>query len=111
LIRLLVPALAAVAVIGSPYLYGQMTAESRITPALQHELGDGSYAYSVLVDMNFQPEAFHIQQLQAIGTVAGVTGHRVRVLQLTADQVREIASFYWVSRVEPLDTAPSAPAP
>ena len=35
--------------------------------------------------------------------MAGVQGHTVRVLQLSADQVREIAGFYWVERVDALD--------
>ena len=34
--------------------------------------------------------------------MAGVQGHTVRVLQLSADQVREIAGFYWVERVDAL---------
>ena len=35
--------------------------------------------------------------------MAGVQGRTVRVLQLSADQVREIAGFYWVERVDALD--------
>ncbi len=103
LLRLAVPALLALAALQAAPLYGEFTADSRLTPALKEKLQDGSYAYSVVVDFDFQPEVFHIQRLQRIGTVAGVEGHRIRVLQLTADQVWTIASFYWVKRVETLD--------
>jgi hypothetical protein len=102
LVRLAAPAVIAVAALGASPAYGQLTASQRMTPALQRELGDGSLAYSVSVEMPFQPEYYHVHRLQEIGTVAGVQGHSVRVLQLSADQVREIASFYWVQRVDVL---------
>jgi len=102
LVRLAVPAVIAVVVLGAAPAYGQLTATQRISPALERELGDGSPVYSVSVELPFQPEYYHIHRLQEIGTVAGVQGHGVRVLQLSADQVREIASFYWVERVDVL---------
>ena len=104
LARLAVPAAIAVAVLGAPPAYGQLTATQRISPALERELGDGSPLYSVSVELPFQAEYYHIHRLQEIGTVAGVQGRRVRVLQLSQDQVREVASFYWVERVDVLDT-------
>ena len=105
LARLVAPALIAIAVLGAPAAYGQLTASQRISPALARELNDGSPLYAVSVVLPFQPEYYHVHRLQDIGTVAGVQGHRVRVLQLTADQVREIASFYWVERVDVLNTS------
>jgi len=60
------------------------------------------YKRQVQVDLDFTPEYFHIRKLQAIGTVAGIQGNSVRVLQLTPDEVHEIARFYWVKRLEPL---------
>jgi hypothetical protein len=103
LLRLAVPALLAVAALEAAPLYGEFTADSRLTPSLKEQLKDGSYAYAVAVDFDFEPEIFHIQRLQKLGTVAGREGHRIRVLQLTADQVWTIASLYWVKRVETLD--------
>lgn len=93
---------AAVAfVLAAPAVYGRIVADSKIDPGLQQQLNDGSYAYSVQVDLDFPPEYFHIRKLQAIGTVAGIQGNSVRVLQLTPDEVHEIAQFYWVQRLEP----------
>ena len=103
LVRLAAPAAIAVLVLCAPPAYGQVTAAQRISPALERELGDGSPVYAVSVELPFQPEYYHIHRLQEIGTVAGVQGQRVRVLQVSADQVREIASFYWVERVDALD--------
>jgi hypothetical protein len=104
LVRLALPALVAVLVLAALPAYGQLTAGQRISPTLARELNDGSPVYAVSVELPFQPEYYHIHRLQQIGTVAGVQGHRVRVLQLSADQVREIAGFYWVERVDALDS-------
>jgi hypothetical protein len=100
LVRLAAPAAIALVLLGATPAYGQLTEGQRISPALERELGDGSPVYAVSVELPFQPEYYHIHKLQEIGTVAGVQGRRVRVLQLSADQVRDIASFYWVERVD-----------
>jgi hypothetical protein len=106
LVRLLLPAAAAALALGASSLYGALTAQSRLSPALQRELRDGLPAYSVVVTFPFRPEFFHITKLQEIGTVAGVQDDSIRVLQLTAAQVREIAGFYWVKKVETVEEAP-----
>lgn len=101
--RLAIPALLAIVVLEAPPLYGAITADFRLSAPLKEQLKDGSYAYSVVVELGFQPEYFHIRRMQQIGTVAGVEGRRIRVLQLTAQQVREIAGFYWVKRLRSLE--------
>jgi hypothetical protein len=103
LLRLAIPALAAAAVLEAAPLYGMLTASSRISPALERELRSGAPAYSVVVELGFPPEYYHIHALQEIGTVAGVSDDHVRVLQLSADQVHQIASYYWVQRVVTTD--------
>jgi hypothetical protein len=105
LIRLLIPAAAVALALGAPSLYGAITAPTRLSPTLQRALQENRPAYAVRVTFPFRPEFFHITTLQQIGTVAGVQGNSIRVLQLTAAQVREIAGFYWVKRVEMLDDA------
>lgn len=105
-VRLLVPAIAAVLALEAGPLYGALTAESRLSPALRQELRQNRPSYSVVVEFPFQPEFFHINTLQQIGTVAGVEGRRIRVFQLTAAQVREIAGFYWVKQVATLESRP-----
>lgn len=101
--RLAITAALVVAVLQAGSIYGMVTAGSRMTPALQSELGDGSYVYSVKVDLDFPPEYYHIHKLQEAGTVAGISGDSIRVLQLTPDQVWQLAQLYWVERVEPLN--------
>lgn len=103
-VRVAATAVAVIAVLNLLPLYGQLSGDSKIDPALRKQLGDGSPAYSVKVDLDFPPEYYHIRKLQAIGTVAGVQGDSVRVLQLTPDDIRQIVQLYWVKNVEPLDT-------
>jgi len=49
LARLLGTAAIVALVLAIPPAYGRMVADSKIDSALQQELGDGSYAYSVQV--------------------------------------------------------------
>ncbi len=104
-VRLLVPAAVAALALEAGPLYGALTANSRLSPALQRELRQDRPAYSVIVAFPFRPEFFHINKLQQIGTVAGVEGNRIRVFQVTAAQVRAIAGFYWVKQVDILRSA------
>lgn len=105
-LRLLVPAAIALLALEAAPLYGALTADGRMSPALRLQLRQDLPAYSVRVTFPFRPEFFHINKLQQIGTVAGVEGRRVRVVQLTAAQVRAIAGFYWVKQVDVLEGAP-----
>lgn len=105
-VRLLVPAAVALLALEAGPLYGALTANSRLSPALRQALRQDLPAYSVVVAFPFRPEFFHINKLQQIGTVAGVEGTRIRVFQVTAAQVREIAGFYWVKQVDTLESRP-----
>ncbi|HEV2280831.1 MAG TPA: hypothetical protein VGX75_00390 [bacterium] len=104
--RLLVSAAAALLALEAGPLYGTLTANSRLSPALQQRLRQDLPVYSVMVTFPFRPEFFHINKLQQIGTVAGVEGSRIRVFQVTAAQVREIAGFYWIKQVDVLEGGP-----
>lgn len=101
--RLAVTAALILAVLQASNVYGLATADSKIDPVLSKELGDGSYVYSVRVELDYPPEYYHLRKLQEVGTVAGISGNTVRVLQLSPDQVRQLARLYWVKRLEPLD--------
>jgi hypothetical protein len=103
---LLITAAAALLALEAAPLYGALTADRRLSPALRAALRRDLPTYSVIVTFPFRPEFFHITKLQQIGTVAAVQGNRIRVFQVTAAQVRTIAGFYWVRRVDLLDGGP-----
>jgi hypothetical protein len=100
LIRVAIPILAIVILLGALPIYGRVTASSRISPALHQQLDSGQPYMSVQVKFAFHPQYFNLQKLQAIGTLAGVNGNTVKVLDVDAGQVNQIADLYWVKRVE-----------
>lgn len=103
LLRLGITTAVIVAVLQASNLLGLATADAKIDPGLRRQLGDGSFVYSLRVDLDFPPEYYHLRRLQEIGTVAGVSGDSVRLLQVTPDQVHQLAGLYWVRRIGSLD--------
>ena len=51
--------------------------------------------YEVVV--NFPPEAFHITRMQDVGRVIEVKGLSVFLMDIRADDARELARNYWVA--------------
>lgn len=100
LVRLALPVLAIVVVLGALPLYGRLTSSSRISPALREQLRAGQPSYSVRVELTLRPQYFNIQKLQSLGTLAGVKGTSVKVLDIGAAQVHTIADLYWVKQVK-----------
>jgi hypothetical protein len=67
---------------------------------------DESDPVDAQVTLRFQPERWHILQLQEHGRVTGTDGEVLELRRTTKDSVREIARYHWVARIEVLD-APS----
>jgi hypothetical protein len=104
-LRVALPVLALVIVLAALPLYGRATASDRISPALHRELDSGQQYLSVAVEFSFHPQYYNLQKLQSIGTLAGVNGDTVKVLDVDAGQVHQIADLYWVKRVETIGEA------
>ncbi len=56
----------------------------------------------LLVELPFAPERFHILTFQRFGRVSGTRENAVEVRSVPLRWVREIARFYWVRRITPL---------
>ena len=54
---------------------------------------------AVVVELGFAPEEFHLQELQAYGTVGSVEGQQINLLQVDAADVEQIAREYWVQEL------------
>ncbi len=50
---------------------------------------------------NFAPEAFHVTRMQAIGRLIEVRGTSVFMMDVGADDIRELARAYWIADVRP----------
>jgi hypothetical protein len=79
--------------------YLLVSARWRLDPALAREL-DGGGLVNVAVTLGFAPEDFHIRILQGHGIVSGVRGTTVALNRVPAGDVRRIARYYWVQRIE-----------
>jgi len=98
LVRLLAGVVLIAGIVAGPGLYGRATAAGRLAPSLQHVSG----SVNVQVVLGFQPQAFHQSQLSSYGVFAGRHGNAVFLLNVPANSLRDLASIYWVARIEPL---------
>jgi hypothetical protein len=98
LVRLAAGVVLIAGIVAGPGLYGRATGAGRLAPSLQHVTGSAN----VRVVLAFQPQAFHQSQLSAYGVFAGRHGNTVVLLDVPADRLGDLASIYWVAKVEPL---------
>lgn len=96
LIRLVAGVVLIAAIVAGPGLYGQATAGSRLDPSLQHAHG----SVNVRVLLGFQPQSFNQSQLTAYGVFAGRNGNTVLLLHVPATRLHDLASIYWVDKIE-----------
>jgi hypothetical protein len=87
--------------LGGYLTYGALSAPGRIAPALRAQLARGGYA-DIAVVLPFAPEQFHLNMFQQIGTVRGVKGTTVMIARVPVAEVRRLARYYWITRIEPL---------
>jgi hypothetical protein len=74
-------------------------AARRLDAGLAREL-EGGGLVNVAVTLGFAPEDFHIRIFQGHGIVSGVKGTTVLLNRVPASDVRQIARYYWVQRIE-----------
>lgn len=58
--------------------------------------------YEIRVEMQFEPEAFHLTKLQSAGRIVGVDGTSVHVRAVTAVELRNLSWQPWISNLQPL---------
>ena len=81
-------------------LYGWATASGRLAPELQGARGPSN----VIVVLAFMPDRFHNERVSEYGVFAGRDGalNRIRLRNVTPDNLSRLASVSWVARIEPL---------
>jgi hypothetical protein len=82
------------------HLYGMATASRRLAPSLQNASGPSN----IIVILDFQPERFHSERIQQYGAFAGRDGalNRIRLRQVSVDNLHALADIPWVARIEPM---------
>jgi hypothetical protein len=79
--------------------YLAISAGRRLDAALAGDLERGGLV-DVAVTLAFAPEDFHIRIFQTHGIVSGVKGTTVLLSRVPAGDVRRIARYYWVERIQ-----------
>ena len=79
--------------------YVMISAARRLDGALAGDLERGGLV-NVAVTLGFAPEDFHIRIFQTHGIVSGVKGTTVLLNRVPAADVRRIARYYWVERIQ-----------
>ena len=98
--------IVVVLLVGGFVVYGRLTAPWRMSPALEASLAKGGHA-DIAVVLPFQPEQFHVNLFQQVGTVRGVRGNVVLIGRVPAADVWRLAHYYWIRRIEPMSAAPA----
>jgi hypothetical protein len=98
-IRMLIGALLIALVLFGQDVAGMATSSGRLDPALSHADGPKT----VVVVLNFTPERFHNERLARYGVFAGrdKTVNRIRLRQVTPENLARLENLVWVGRVEP----------
>lgn len=60
----------------------------------------------LLVTLPFPPERFHILVFQRFGRISGTSGNTAEVRGVKLKAVSDLARYYWVRKVEPVQDSP-----
>jgi hypothetical protein len=88
-----------VLVFGGWEAYGQISRQTRLTPAVQQALTQND-RLDIVVRLPFQPEQFHLKLLQEYGTVSSVQTDSISLQRVPAESVRELGKSYWISQID-----------
>lgn len=91
--------LGALLLFGGWEIYGRVSEQTRLTPAVYQALGSGEML-DLTVALPFAPEQFHIKLLQRYGTVSAVQSNSVTVRRVPPDKVLELGKSYWITRID-----------
>jgi hypothetical protein len=88
------------AVLWGQQLYGMATASRRLDAALRDPTGPSN----VIVVLDFMPDRFHSERIREYGAFAGRDGtlNRIRLRNVSPDNLRRLANVPWVARIEPM---------
>ena len=84
-------------------LYGRFTAGGKISPEISRE----AEVVTIIIDLPVNMATFHREELSELGVFSGVDRtnpadrSRLRMQNVTQENLEKIARFYWVVSIEP----------
>jgi hypothetical protein len=94
--------LAVVFAIVAFNVYTMAAAPGKIDDGIEDAV-DARGQVDVRVWFGFEPERYHILQLQKYGRVSGSDERSLELRATTQEEVRELARTYWIQRIEVLE--------
>ena len=91
--------LLAILLLTAP-IYGRLTSGDKINEAIDRN----AERVDVLVDLPFEPETFHREELSSLGVFSGRDRSdptRIRLRAVTQDNLEAIANLFWVEEILP----------
>ena len=73
----------------------------KIDPSISAAIAQGVREVDLLVRLDFPPERFHAVLLQKYGRVAQSQGNSLDLRGVRAENVDDVARYYWVVEVKP----------
>lgn len=80
------------------YGYSQGAAARKTDPAILASIRAGK-PVDMWAELPFTPEEFHIHYMQNLGTLTGVSGNWIHLINVPPSAAWTIARQYWVQRV------------
>jgi hypothetical protein len=96
--QLLIGVALLAAVLEGQQLFGMITSDDRLDPALR----DATAPVDVVVVLPFQPERFHSGRLAQYGVFSGRDRavNRIRLQRVGPENLQRLANLAWVERVD-----------
>ena len=91
--------LLAVLILTAP-IFGRLTSGDKINEAIDRN----AERVDVFVDLPFEPETFHREELSSLGVFSGrdrSDSTRIRLRAVTQDNLEAIANLFWVEEILP----------
>jgi hypothetical protein len=80
------------------YAYSQVAAADKTDPSILASIRERR-PVELWAEVGFTPEEFHIHYMQNLGTLTGVRGHWMHLVNVRPSAAWTIARQYWVQRV------------
>ena len=86
-------------------LLAVIVATGRMADSKAHlaDFAGASGPFEILIEMPFEPEAFHLTALQAAGRIVSVEGSHVHLRAVKRDQLHSLSWHPWIARLQAYD--------
>ena len=96
----LIGSILLAAILFTAPIFGRLTSDGKISS----DIDRNAARVDVFVDLPFEPETFHREELSSLGVFSGrdrADNTRIRLRAVTQDNLEAIANLFWVEEIVP----------